>query len=414
MDYKKEIGEVFLKKLDEMKSDENFNDRLSKDEIFSYEYSKFMAQIQDYSNYSIKRGDLPAILIDAEVLPEAMDKAILEVWDKGISVKTHYDKPGDPQSKEATVMIRIRNPLAEPRLYKNYPGSGAALEEYRLEVVHGIHNHWIAPGTEKWTYTYHERFFENQPSENLNAPDRGILISRSKLREALKEAKTNNWGLDYVNHRLENGYLDIPKTNQIAKIIADLRRDITSKGAQATTWMPTADPGLESNRPCMQIGWFRSLETEIKGKKGYQVNLDMLFRSRDLYKAAFMNIWALTDFQRSVTKGLEKEIGMPCIVGNYNDTSFSLHIYGAYFNKETKTNEEMESTIARIRKTPWTDRAWSLNDPDIPHLEEMLEARHVISAKLDWEKKTGNKGTYDPNLTTEQLKSYPYPMEWDE
>ena len=74
----------------------------------------------------------------------------------------------------------------------------------------------------------------------------------------------------------------------------------------------------------------------------------------------------------------------------------------------------MESTIARIRKTPWTDRAWSLNDPDIPHLEEMLEARHVISAKLDWEKKTGNKGTYDPNLTTEQLKSYPYPMEWDE
>ena len=64
----------------------------------------------------------------------------------------------DPPSVEATVAINVEDPFNEPRIHKNIPGGPAELENYRQEVVNGIHNHWIDPGTNKWTYTYNERF----------------------------------------------------------------------------------------------------------------------------------------------------------------------------------------------------------------------------------------------------------------
>jgi thymidylate synthase len=89
---------------------------------------------------------------------------------------------------------------------------------------------WVDPLSPKWTYTYHERFFNWNPSVDLTRADRGFLLPRG--------------------------------INQIERVVQDLKRDITSKGAQATTWMPTADPGLESNRPCLQRMWFRAYEQE--------------------------------------------------------------------------------------------------------------------------------------------------------
>ncbi|HQI28439.1 MAG TPA: hypothetical protein PLT20_10185, partial [Sedimentisphaerales bacterium] len=54
---------------------------------------------------------MPVISITAECLPEAWEKAVLAVWDQGYEVKTQYDKPGDPPSKDATVMIAVTNPF---------------------------------------------------------------------------------------------------------------------------------------------------------------------------------------------------------------------------------------------------------------------------------------------------------------
>jgi len=95
--------------------------------------------------------------------------------------------------------------------------------------------------------------------------------------------------------------------HQIEKIVEDLQRDITSKGAQATTWMPTADPGLESNRPCLQRIWFRAYE-EKNGDVG--LNTNWYFRSRDV-KAWFMNFWALSDLARHTGEMLSEKIEKP-------------------------------------------------------------------------------------------------------
>ena len=102
-------------------------------------------------------ADIPVLFIVAKSLPEAWEKAVLAVWDNGFEVKTQYDKPEDPPSKDATVIITVNNPFAEPRIHKNFPGGPEELEAYRQEVVNGIHDHWIDPAGGKWTYTYHER-----------------------------------------------------------------------------------------------------------------------------------------------------------------------------------------------------------------------------------------------------------------
>ncbi len=100
-------------------------------------------------------SSIPVLYIEEDTIPIAWEKAVLGVWDHGIDIKTQYDKPEDPPSKDATVMVTVSNPFGEPRIHKNFPGGPEELEAYRQEVVDGIHDHWINPEEGKWTYTYH-------------------------------------------------------------------------------------------------------------------------------------------------------------------------------------------------------------------------------------------------------------------
>src|SRR4030042_3884752 len=111
-------------------------------------------------------GNIPTLSVTAECLPEAWEKAVVAIWDNGADMKTQYDKKEDAPSKDATVMVTINHPFAEPRIHKNFPGGPVELEGYRQEVVEGIHDHWIDPAAGKWTYTYHQRLFAYCQSEN--------------------------------------------------------------------------------------------------------------------------------------------------------------------------------------------------------------------------------------------------------
>ncbi|MCK4998397.1 MAG: hypothetical protein KAS23_02640, partial [Anaerohalosphaera sp.] len=70
----------------------------------------------------IEVGNVPVIAVDAGCLPEAWEKAVIAVWENGIDVATQYDKPSDKPSKDATVMVSVADPFAEPRIHKNFPG----------------------------------------------------------------------------------------------------------------------------------------------------------------------------------------------------------------------------------------------------------------------------------------------------
>ncbi|HML75625.1 MAG TPA: thymidylate synthase, partial [Anaerohalosphaeraceae bacterium] len=238
--------------------------------------------------------ELPTLAVTASCLPEAWEKAVLAVWDNGLTIKTQYDKPGDPPSKDATVMITVENPFAEPRIHKNFPGGPEELESYRQEVLDGIHDHWIDPAAGKWTYTYHERLFAYSPVENL------------------RDANTPK---------------PFKRVNQVDYIIDALAECSHTRRAQAITWMPTADPQTE-DPPCLQRIWCRLVE---QPDGAYSLNMNTHWRSRDLYKAWFMNAYALTDMQRRIAEKIAKKIGKLVRVGRYVDISDSLHIYGSYF-----------------------------------------------------------------------------------
>ena len=259
--------------------------------------------------------EIPVISVVADCLPQAWEQAMLAVWDRGFDVKTQYDKPEDPPSKDATVMIAVTDPFREPRIHKNFPGGPEELEAYRQEVVGGIHDHWIDPAAGKWTYTYHERLFAYRPVEDLRRAD---------------------------------GPRPFAAVNQVQYIIDALARAGHTRRAQAVTWMPTADPQTY-DPPCLQRLWFRLLPDE----QGVPVlNLNTSWRSRDAYKAWFMNVYALTDLQRVVAQRISKKIKQPVRVGRYVDQSDSFHIYGSYFKDVLPEIEKMKDGCYEKRSWP--------------------------------------------------------------
>ncbi len=277
----------------------------------------------------ISTGAIPIISITADCLPEAWEKAILAVWDKGLEVKTQYDKSGDPPSKDATVIVTVTDPFGEPRIHKNFPSGPEELEVYRQEVVNGIHDHWIDPAAGKWTYTYHERLFAYCPSSTIK------------------------------------------KVDQIQYIVDCLSQAGHSRRAQAVTWMPTADPRTE-HPPCLQRIWCRLVANEAGN---FSLNMNTYWRSRDLYKAWFMNVYAITDLQRLIAKQISQKTGMMVKVGRYVDISDSLHIYGSYF-------DEVICEVEKMRNSPFTERSWQSTHPAFVMCTQ--QAKEKLAQDPDW------------------------------
>jgi thymidylate synthase len=283
-------------------------------------------------------GDVPALSITADCLPEAWEKAVLAVWDHGMAVKTQYDKPDDPPSRDATVMITVANGFNEPRIHKNFPGGPEELEAYRQEVVAGIHDHWIDPAAGKWTYTYHERLFAYTPVEDL------------------RDAKTPK---------------PFRRVDQIDYIVQSLADCDHTRRAQAITWMPTADPKTD-DPPCLQRIWCRLARDE---QNRFVLNMNTHWRSRDLYKAWFMNAYALTDLQRIIADRLGQKLNTPVRVGRYVDISDSLHIYGSYF-------KDARIEIEKMRTTSFAQRSWESTHPAFEMMTD--EAKQKLNSDPDW------------------------------
>lgn len=285
------------------------------------------------------KGHIPVLFVRAHTLPEAWEKAILVLWERGVDLRTEYDRPEDPPSKDATVLIEVTDPLAEPRIHRNIPCGLEELEIYRQEVLYGIHDHWIDPSDpDKWTYTYHQRLFSYRAVEELEDP--------------------SSLGLSPVD--------------QIQYILDKLCERPYTRRAQATTWIPSADPKTE-HPPCLQRIWFRILEDE---EGNLLLNMNTHWRSRDAYKAWFMNAYALTEFQKEIAESLSSRLARNCRPARYVDISDSLHIYGSYF-------PEVEPEIEKMKRLPdYTRRAWSSTDAVVARITE--ETRQKLAHDPDY------------------------------
>jgi thymidylate synthase len=106
------------------------------------------------------------------------------------------------------------------------------------------------------------------------------------------------------------------------------------------------------------------------------------WRSRDLYKAWFMNVYALTDLQRVISERISERIGKPVRVGRYVDISDSLHIYGSYF-------EEAAVEVEKMRQSAFTERAWESGHPAFAMMTQ--EAREKLAEDPDFYAKPKNE-----------------------
>jgi len=228
---------------------------------------------------------IPVLHAEGDCIAQAWENAMVRLYESGCDIKTQYDKPADPASKDATMILTVHDPAAEPMIHRDFPGGFEELQEYVMEVCEGIKDHCVRdPDDEtdtRWEYTYHQRLF------------------------------------DYRVPSLDG-------TDQIEHLCRRLAETPHTRRAQAITWKVWED--TECYDPaCLQSIWCR-----ISDQGGRRVlSMNVRFRSNDAYKAAFMNIFALVQLQRQIAGRIEELSAVPVGLGRYCHMADSFHIYGS-------------------------------------------------------------------------------------
>lgn len=229
---------------------------------------------------------IPVLSTEGTSIAQGWENAMLLLYQRGSDVTTQYDKPGDPPSKDATMLLTIHEPASEPMIHRDFPGGFEELQEYVMEVCEGIKDHCVRdpnnPNDTRWEYTYHQRLF-------------GYAVP------GVGEA-----------------------TDQIEHVCRQLADAPYTRRAQAITWKVWEDNTCY-DPACLQSVWCRI--TEEAGPPVLSMNVR--FRSNDAYKAAFMNIFALVQLQRQIADRVADLSGKTVELGRYCHLADSFHIYGS-------------------------------------------------------------------------------------
>jgi thymidylate synthase len=150
-----------------------------------------------------------------------------------------------------------------------------------------------------------------------------------------------------------------------------LAKEGHTRRAQAVTWQPNCDPKTY-DPPCLQRIFARLLPNS---DGDFVLNMNTHWRSRDLYKAWFMNVYALTDLQRMMASKIEEKMKKKVIVGRYVDISDSLHLYGSYFS-------EIKPEVEKMKTQSIFMRVWESSHPAFQSMT--LEARNNLIQNPDF------------------------------
>lgn len=243
----------------------------------------------------------PTLHIVADTLPGAYYQAIRAVWERGWQMRTEYDRKDgdgkyiDPPSRDARVLIEVRNPFGQPRYA---PLSFSERGVYIAELK-GAKDHRVLPlarllearrtgqplTSTEWPYTYHQRIFAH--------PD-------------MSGEFVNQWEL----------------------AIERLCQEPISRRAVCSTAIPYVDPYLKEDVPCLREFGLRCTEN---ADGSLTLFANTVWRSRDLYKAWGDNVIAVTFLMQTAAREISQRTGRIVHLGSYADYSQSLHIYGQDF-----------------------------------------------------------------------------------
>jgi len=229
---------------------------------------------------------IPVLVVEGDCIARAWENSLVKLYQEGCDISTQYDKPGDPASKDATMLITVADPCKEPMIHRDIPGGFEDLQEYVMEVCEGIKDHWVRnaddPSDTRWEYTYHQRLF---------------AYTIPSLKDSI---------------------------DQIEGLCQRLAKTGFTRRAQAVTWKVWEDN--ECYDPaCLQSIWCRIIEQDQVPR----LSMNVRFRSNDAYKAAFMNIFALVQLQLRIANRVSELAGREVKLGRYCHLADSYHIYGA-------------------------------------------------------------------------------------
>lgn len=325
--------------------------KLNDNPIINREYKRLQAEGKVGNGiFPGERGEIPIIYARGKSLAEAWENSMICLWKNGTFVRTQYDTKDkktdlyiEPPAKDATMITVVEEPLSDPMIHRAFPGGLEDLEEYRQEVCDGIKDHWVRnpdnPEDERWEYTYHGRLF------NYDVP-----------------------GLEGV-------------VDQFEEMAQGLAKSPITRRAQMITWKPWEDLNIH-DPACLQSFWGRMLRDneecplalysdEKTGK--LKLNMNMRFRSRDSYDAAFMNDFAFVHLIQNMADRISEIRQEPVKVGRFMDMSDSYHIYGKRFN------HFLDNFVEQIESRDFEDRTW-----DREFAQEFFdEAKPMIKAKIE-------------------------------
>ncbi|MCY2994235.1 MAG: thymidylate synthase [Planctomycetota bacterium] len=272
---------------------------------------------------------IPVLTAEGEGIAQAWENSLVRLFQQGCDISTQYDKPGDPPSKDATMIVTVADPLAEPMIHRDFPGGLEDLQEYVLEVLDGIKDHCVRdssdPQDKRWEYTYHQRL-------------------------------------------CAYAVPTLAPIDQIEDLCQQLAKTSYTRRAQAVTWKAWEDRSCY-DPPCLQSLWCRI--TEEAGT--HVLSMNVRFRSNDAYKAAFMNMFALVQLQARVAARVSALTGREVKLGRYCHMADSYHIYG------TNLTEFQSRFLGALKTRDFAGRTMCYADVR----DLMEEARPAILAKAE-------------------------------
>ena len=279
---------------------------------------------------------IPVLTAEGDCIARAWENAMVRLFESGCDIQTQYDRPDDPVSRDATMILTVHDPLSEPMIHRDFPGGFEELQEYVMEVCDGIKDHCVRdpgdPTDTRWEYTYHQRLF-------------GYAVP----------------GMSPID--------------QIEAACQQLAKTPYTRRAQAVTWKVWEDNHCY-DPACLQSIWCRIIEQDGVPR----LNMNVRFRSNDAYKAAFMNIFALVQLQSRIAARVRELSGLPVELGRYCHMADSFHIYGS------NLAEFRGRFLGAIQRRTFDDRTMRYED-----VRDLMEAARP--AILEKARKMGRDST---------------------
>jgi len=342
---------------------------------------------------------MPLINVIAKSVNDAWQIALARVLREGDDIKTEYDNPNDPPSKDATVAVEItdafNHPLlmrGKPRKIKSNAGNkwdvygcdadtfliGSIQSNYIEEVLGGLNDRYLSESSKSFPYSYHDRLFKYKPyaledvgwfdkDGNYHIYDNEVVrdISTHIWKDVKNHAKLqlDDYGnMDgdkfEVNDAMwlyrRNKYKKVREDGEWLRIIKAVNgsHDITIpiemlKFHEFNQLEPMVDKLKSSpySRRCQAITW-RPYSDPFRGDPpclqriwcriiNGKLKLQATWRSRDLFRAWEPNVNGMLYIQKMMADEID------CELGSYVDFNNSLHIYGSTFKDLLDVMERM-------------------------------------------------------------------------